>query len=284
MKKGLVLVWIVFAGTFALVPGILSAQQVLVNDSLIIGNATGSPGQTVTVPIYARNTVPYQGWTLPIKFGSASSPVSIDSLSLVNSCMMVPYEWDFIAPFENNNLWGSTRTCGVAGVVAFMGGDTLPPGYHLVMNMFIKIDAGASSQTIVIDTTTCSWTSTGPLQSLCITYRSGSYLCRIKPGSIIIPPVGVAEENSRKTASMQVFPTIIKNGGQLTVRCNNSTPGLVSINITDITGRQIRPVYDGCVAAGANVYSFPVKDLARGVYFVLMTQGQARRHEKFVIQ
>jgi hypothetical protein len=284
MKKGLVLIWTVFVGTFLLVPGILCAQQVLDNDSIIMGNATGSPGQTVVVPIYSLNTVPYQGWTLPIKFGSASSPVTIDSLSLANSCMMVPFEWDFIAPFENNNLWGNTKTCGVAAVVAFMGGDTLPPGYHLVMRLFIKIDAGASSQTILIDTTTCSWTSNGPLQSLCITYHSGSYLCRVKPGSIIIPPVGVAEENGRKTASMQVFPTIMKSGGQLTVRCCHSAPGRANINITDIAGRKICPVYDGCVTAGLNVYTCSVKDLASGVYFVLMTQDQTRRLEKFVIQ
>jgi hypothetical protein len=284
MKKSFVFIWIVFVGAFLLVPGISSAQQILVNDSIIIGNATGSAGQTVTIPIYSRNTVPYQGWTMPIKFGSATSPVSIDSLSLVNSCMMVPFEWDFIAPFENNNLWGETRTCGVAGVVKFMGGDTLPPGYHLVMNMFIKIAAGASSQMISIDTTTCSWTSTGPLQSLCLVYRGGSYICRVKPGSIYIPPVGVAEESGRKTATMQVFPTIVKSGGQLTVRCSYGKPGRVSINIADIAGREVCPLYDGCVNDGLNVYTRSVKDLASGVYFLVMTQDQTQWLEKFVIQ
>ena len=83
---------------------------------------------------------------------------------------------------------------------------------------------------------------------------------------------------------MQVFPTVVNAGDQVTVRCSPDMPGQASIVITDIAGREMGIVHNGCMTAGASVHKFSIKDLASGVYFVVMRQGSTQQLEKFVVR
>lgn len=264
----------------------MACGQILANDTLIIGNVIGSAGTQVAVPVYIKNTVPYQGWQIPIKIGSGAAPLNLDSMSLAGSCMMtVPYEWWFIAPFKNNNQWGNVRACGVAAIIDMYTQDTLWPGNWLVMKIYVTINPGTASQTFVIDTASCSWSNGGPLNSLAITYRSSSYRCRVRPGSIFVPPIGVGESASRNVPDgFEIFPTVVKPGVPVNLRFAGRLTGAGEISVIDRSGRVVgrQPIRDATGNTG--IEAIATDGWARGVYFVTANGPAHYRLGKFIVE
>lgn len=165
--------------------------QTLDNDTLIIGSATGYPGQQVVIPVYMSTSVDYQGWQIPLRlYGADTSKMRIDSVSLVapdTSCMKrIPKPWDFIAPFKNNKEWDGMMSCGVAGVVDFSSQVAIRPGYYIVMHIFVSIDYDAANGTTAIDTTTSRWTASGPLNSYRVTVGGSSYVTPVRSGGLTV--------------------------------------------------------------------------------------------------
>lgn len=147
----------------------LSIGGHLWNDTLIIGDVVGYPGQQVAVPIYMKNVAtPISAWNMPITFGNGSAPLVCDSIHYMTG------EWNVsLATVLNIDNTGQ-NIC--------YGGFTITPnpaGYHKVMELFITIDGAATAQTVVIDTTTYSSFGRYSVNSTRITnVRSGSIQIR----------------------------------------------------------------------------------------------------------
>ena len=268
---------------FRLLPAILLtasalSAQILTNDTLVIGTVYGSASQQVVVPIYIRTSVPYQGWQIPLKFGSGSAPVHCDSLSLRGSCMMsVPHEWEFIADFVNNNYWDNIHTAGVAALVEFMGGETLPAGYWTVMKLYVTIAGNATPQSIAVDTASSRWNATGPLNSFMVTVDGSSRMTVVKPGAINITMIGVEENGGLTADRVQVSPNPVARGKTIKISGPAKSGAPLAFSIIDAAGRTV----DRFLAGGEIGYN--TSGLSKGVYFVVLEREKDIVRQKIVV-
>lgn len=239
----------------------LHGQNLLDNDTLFIGNVAGDPGEQVVLPLYMKNSVSYQGWQIPVKFGDGSSEIYCDSVSFVGTVME---SWWFTAPFINNNEWGGMQSAGAAGIVDLYGA-VLPPGLHLAMNLFFTIDPGAAATTIPVDTTRCSWYAGGPENSYIVTYNGMSYITHVITGSITINTVGIEEYNSDDLIpAFDIHPSVIARGADINMSFTNPPGSIKEIRILDAMGR----VVDAIIEISGTSLSYNTRDLKSGVYFI----------------
>ncbi len=265
--------------TILLAMSALSAQ-VLTNDTLIIGTVYGYANQQVVVPISIRSSVPYQGWQIPVKFGNGTAPLHCDSLSLAGSCMMsVPHEWEFIAPFVNNNGWDNTYTAGVAGLVEFMLGEDLPAGYWTVMKLYITIAGDAQPQTIVVDTASSRWNQTGPLNSFMVTVNSSSRMTVVRPGAIRITMIGAEESDDLTADNVKVGPNPLTRGMMLKISGQAKAGVPLVFSIIDAAGRTL----DNFERQSGEI-SYDTSRLSGGVYFVVLEREKNIVCKKIVVQ
>lgn len=275
MKKYMVKMLVVCVITLLCGSG-LFAQSLLENDTLYIGNVTGSAGQQVMVPVYIKTTASYQGWQIPINFGFGQSPVYCDSVSTSGTVMET---WAFQAPFTNNNEWDNVQTCGIAGLVNFMGG-SIPAGYYQVMKMFFTIDGGASAQTIPLDTTTSRWYDGGPPNSYIVTVGGVSYITHVVQGYIEIEAQGLEENRLVKSnVDFTVYPTIARQGDNMIFSCAAHGYQHGSYRVYDVAGRSI-----ACIPLSKNRVCYSTKDLTPGVYYVTLDIDEQRVTEKIIIE
>jgi hypothetical protein len=262
-------------GLFFGIMTLAGSQSLLGDDTLFIGEAVGAKGEQVIVPVYIKTSVTYQGWQIPVKFGSSTVPLFCDSVSLQNSCMShYPHEWDFIAAFKNNDEWSGVQTCGVAGVVdLYPPYQQLPPGYWLVMQLFFTIDSSAGNQVIVIDTTTCSWYPGGPLNAYIVSVNATSCVTVVVPGKITVVNTSVRENAAPHVVrELAIYPTVISPGAQITARIANPGSKKIVFKIIDIVGRVVaRHSYRPTGSTG-NCTTI-LSGLDRGIYMVIAEDG-----------
>jgi len=251
----------------------------LTNDTLFIPSVSGSPGEQVVLPIYIKNTVAYQGWQIPIRFGDGNSPVYCDSISEVGSCME---NWDWKSYFVNNCEWDNVQTCGAAGIVDMMLQDSLEPGYWLVTTLYITIDSNASPQTIPVDTTTASWYQGGPQLDYVVSVHGQSYHTEVVAGSITIEGIGVAE-SKRNSLPFTITPTIIHAGEPIKIRFTGARNSRVVLRLIDISGRILTTLYDGLLSRGNLELSCPSSNLSPGIYFLTLTGADETYTTKILI-
>lgn len=168
--------------------GSITIRRAITDDTLIIGDnaiMNVNAGETCTLTVYMKNTQrAYQGWQLPVQFYPFSnSPedldasLELDSTALQNSVMLNHYNpldtvWDMYGEHTNNYEWpypvdeDTIITGGVWGIVWFTappaGGDSLPTGTHTAFDLHFRINNDAIPQTVIIDSTVCSWNDSGP--------------------------------------------------------------------------------------------------------------------------
>jgi hypothetical protein len=245
-------------------------QGILANDTLYIGHVTGVPGQKVMVPLYMRTTDYYQGWTLPLKFGNGTAPVFCDSVSFAGTIME---NWAWKSRFVNNNQWDNVQTCGATGLYVWAG-DSMLPGYYLALKLFFTIASNATPQTVGIDTTTCSFAPGGQQNNFIVVVHTQSWLTRIVPGAVTIGLVGVQESSARdhRTVAL-VYPTVVQRGSAVTVKVNSSATRCGSAAVYDADGRMINELIPGPAGSGEYTTLYQTGDLAHGVYFVVVKDG-----------
>jgi len=263
------------AGLFFAIVTLSSGQSLLGDDTLFIGEAVGSRGEQVVVPVHIKTSVNYQGWQIPVIFGSGTEPVRCDSLSLQNSCMNhYPHEWDFKAAFKNNNQWSGVQTCGVAGVAdLYPPYQPLPPGYWLVMDLFFTIDSSAVDQVIGLDTTTCSWYPGGPLNAYVVSVNAESYVTVVVPGKITVMNTSVKENATMGVArDLAIYPTVISPGVEITAHIANPGTKKIMFKIADIAGRVVARYL--CQLTGStSCCKIKSTGMDRGIYMVIAEGG-----------
>jgi hypothetical protein len=262
-------------GLIFAVTTLASSQSLLEDDTLYIGDAVGSKGEQVVVPVYIKTSVDYQGWQIPVKFGSGATPVFCDSVSLQNSCMNhYPHEWDFKAAFKNNNQWSGVQTCGVAGVAdLYPPYEPLPPGYWHVMDLCFTIDSSAVDQEIGLDTTTCSWYNGGPLNAYIVSVNAQSYVTVVVPGKITVLNTSV-KENAAVGIDREliIYPTVISPGAEITARIANPGYKKIVFKIADVTGRVVgRHSYQP--TGSTSRCTMIMSGLSRGIYMMIAEDG-----------
>lgn len=177
-----------FKCIFVLIISVLSGNvllaQIFDDDTLIIGTVEGYPSFQVMVSVYLKTIHGFQGWQMPFEFFNTDScdPLRCDSVSYVGTVM--DSFW-FQADFVNNHEWDNKHACGAAGVYA-QSADSLDAGYYLVMKLFFTIKGNASPDTILIDSTTASWTPGGPQNSFMVTWHGESWETRVRTGAVIV--------------------------------------------------------------------------------------------------
>lgn len=261
-----------------LVANVLNAQ-LLDNDTLYIGSASGLGGEQVQIDCYIRTTQNYQGWQMPFRFGNGSSPVWCDSVSMMGTIME---NWWFTAPFVNNNEWGGMQSCGVAGIVSMSGG-SIPPGYYLALKLFFTIDSGASAGSISIDTTKSSWTPGGPSLGYVVVVGGNSYITHVVQGSITVIAPNVDEEiSNRITTTFDVYPTIARAGDDIVINYAGSVNSSCRISIFDAAGRKVENI-KGIYYQGEIRAEFNTSSLRRGVYFAVIDGEDDANAKKIII-
>jgi hypothetical protein len=256
-------------------------QVILPNDTLYIGNASGTPGQHIMVPVYIRTTEYYQGWTLPFKFGNGTSPLVCDSVSFSGTIME---NWAWKSKFVNNNQWDGVQTCGATGIYVWAG-DSLLPGYYLALKLFFGIAGGAPQQTIPIDTTTCSFASGGQQNNFIVVVHTQSWRTIVVPGSVTIGIVGNEEADKNPIGARgRICPNIVARGSAVMINTDGIGTAQCAIRIFDAGGRMVDEIHCGAQSWNEHKILYSTGKLASGVHFlVIADEGQISK-EKFIIE
>jgi len=271
----------IFFASILFLASTVFGQNVLTNDTLYIGCASGHPGEQVVVPIHIKISGVYQGWQIPLRFGDGTSPLHCDSVSIANSCMSsIPHEWDFIAPFMNNNEWNNAQRCGIAGVVDMAPPyEWLPPGGYVVMDLYFTIAAGAQPQVITLDTATSAWYNGGPQNAYAISQNYQSWLNIVKSGSVEILATGIADHGAGNQArGFMLFPSHVSEGQALTLAFSNDVDDAASISVLDASGRVCQRLIREKTVMRINTNGLP-----SGAYFVVVLTGHGREAAKFIV-
>jgi hypothetical protein len=270
------------AAIIALCGNITYGQNILDNDTLYIGNISASAGQRVELRVYLRTHHYFQGWTIPLSFGHGFSPVTCDSVSLAGTVMQ---QWAWTSKWTNNHNWGGVQTCGATGVYSWVG-DTMPPGYYLALRLFFTVHDTAHPQVIRIDTTTCSFSPTGPLNSYIFVYHTQSWLTRVVSGSITILPINIDENNVGHTVpAIDLYPTVTRRGSSIRVRYESAENAWAAIALYDQNGKRIAEYHQGNAAQADHGYDILLdRDLASGVYFLVFRTSKEIINRKIIVR
>ena len=276
---------IVFAGNS-------TTAQLLDNDTLYIGNAIGSPGDTVAVSIDIVTSVPYAGWQVPIVFGYGNTPLFADSMDFEGSIMtdttFRPGGWDFIAPFVNNNGWDNVQTCGVAGIV-WISPPTqeLLPGFYHIMDLIFYIDDTASAQIISLDTLGATWYSGGPVNHYLIVIPPGySRYTHVIQGSVEInvPAIEENHEHDITDTKFAIRPSIAGHGSMVHIDYTDSHGKPCQIALFDAAGRKISDLFNSFSETGKISFDYKIGSIPPGVYFIIADTGDKILGRKLVIR
>lgn len=266
--------------------------QLLDNDTLYIGSAVGSPGDTVYVPVDIATSEPYSGWQVPIVFGYGDSPLIADSIDLDGSIMtdttFRPGGWDFIAPFLNNNAWDNVQTCGIAGIVWISPPvQDLPAGHYHVMDLVFYIDDSASAQTIPLDTLGSSWYAGGPVNHYIVVVPPGySRYTHVVQGEveIVIPGVAENEKQVGEIENFTVYPSVVTRGSVVHIDYMNSKDELCRIGLFDATGRKISDIAEMSSGYDLVELDFSTGNIPAGIYFIIADTGYRISGKKLIIK
>jgi hypothetical protein len=270
------------AAIIALCGNIAYGQNILDNDTLYIGNVSVSAGQHFELRVNLKTHHYFQGWTIPLSFGHGLSPVTCDSVSLAGTTMQ---QWTWTYKWTNNNNWGGVQTCGATGVYTWAG-DTLPPGNYLALRLFFTVHDTAHPQVIRIDTTTCSFSPTGPMNSYIFVYHTQSWLTRVVAGSIVILPINVDENNAGHIVpAIGLYPTVARRGSSIRVRYESAENALEAISLFDPNGKMVAEYRQGNVTHADHGYDIPLDgNLASGVYFLVFRTNKEIINRKIIIR
>jgi 3D (Asp-Asp-Asp) domain-containing protein len=282
----------VILAVFILVVVNSATAQLLDNDTLYIGNAIGSPGDTVVVSIDIVTSEPYAGWQVPINFGDGDTPLFADSMDFEGSIMtdttFRPGGWDFIAPFVNNNEWDNVQTCGVAGIV-WISPPTqdLPAGSYHIMNLIFFIDDTASAQTILLDTLGSAWYAGGPVNHYIVVIPPGhSRYTHVVRGSVEIVATGVDEnqEQGISNAVFTVYPSVVARGSRVCIDYMDSESKYCQIALFNAAGRKISNIYSGNPEIVKIELDHKIKSIPSGIYFIVADTGDKISGRKLIIR
>jgi hypothetical protein len=250
--------------------GAVFGQGILTNDTFFVGTVNSVPGGRVMVPVYVRTAEYYQGWTIPFKFGIGTSPITCDSVSYAGTIME---NWAWKSKFVNNNQWDNVQTCGATGLYVWAG-DSMLPGYYLALKLYFTVAGTAVPQTIVIDTTTCSFAAGGQQNNFMVIVHTQSWRTRVVPGAIIIGAIGIDERDARGHGpELRIYPTVVERGGYVAVKTGGTGSIRRGVEIYDINGRLVDG-YAWTTAGGAeNIALYSTRKLTRGIYFMVAQNG-----------
>lgn len=92
--------------------------------------------------------------------------------------------------------------------------------------------------------------------------------------------VGIKETNNKNTG--KVYPNPIVENFVLEFTLENQT--VLNIEITDVTGKIVKTLYEGKAHAGVNTFSFNKANLAAGTYFLtIRDESKLYKNEKIII-
>jgi blue copper oxidase len=91
----------------------------------------------------------------------------------------------------------------------------------------------------------------------------------------------IAEVPSINAIEVAVFPN--PAGATATIALKSSQNSIITIQLVDGVGREVRTVFNGEMHSGENVYSLNTYDIANGIYFVVVSDGNRTYHSKISI-
>ncbi len=244
-----------------LVAGCVYAQDPGLRDSLIVGDATGEPGQSVTIPIWgvADDSVMY--FHMPLTWYAPEGGVFPIDGPVYHYPFLDDDMYDTV--YYNPNLWS---------IFGFAHEDTffMSPGQRsLMMEIRFIIDPGSPSQVVDVDTTH------DPINgSLAFGLVGGTTEFRpaFLPGHIYVISTAVNEKGPMPNgfSLRQNYP----NPFNPSTRIDFALPSRlrVSLVIFDILGNRVRALADEVMEAGNHVVIWDGKNedgkgVSSGIYF-----------------
>lgn len=91
----------------------------------------------------------------------------------------------------------------------------------------------------------------------------------------------IGDVQSINALEVAVFPNPSGSTANIVVKSNQNSA--VTIQLIDGMGREIRQVFNGDVHSGENIYSLHTSDLANGIYFVVVNDGDRTYHSRISI-
>lgn len=118
---------------------------------------------------------------------------------------------------------------------------------------------------------------------------SGSQAATILKGTFpVLPflaaPTGVAEEEGAAESGLSLLaPTPNPGRGPRTVRFRLAESGPVELRVFDVTGRTVATLKEGVLSAGAHEIVWEARDVAAGVYMLVLSAGREQRRRKLIV-
>jgi hypothetical protein len=90
------------------------------------------------------------------------------------------------------------------------------------------------------------------------------------------------EESAFSRNEAEVFPNPIIDVANVKVYVKE--PAMVSLDLLDITGRQLASIYEGLQSVSGQTYSLKRQDLSTGIYLLRVTIGNETTFQKLVME
>lgn len=91
----------------------------------------------------------------------------------------------------------------------------------------------------------------------------------------------IGDVQSINALEVAVFPNPAGSTANIVVKSNQNSA--ITIQLIDGMGREIRQVFNGDVHSGENIYSLNTSDVANGIYFVVVNDGDRTYHSRISI-
>jgi hypothetical protein len=90
------------------------------------------------------------------------------------------------------------------------------------------------------------------------------------------------EESAFSRNEAEVFPNPIIDVANVKVYVKE--PAMVSLDLLDITGRQLASIYEGLQSVSGQTYALKRQDLSTGIYLLRVTIGNETTFQKLVME
>ncbi len=138
---------------------------------------------------------------------------------------------------------------------------------------FTKVNYVGAFSGVITDNWSAGWANYDPVNTDYVTYSNTNHY---------IPPTHVAITNISNTLqNARVFPNPASNTASVMFELNQSSN--VTINMTDITGKIVKTVYNGDETKGIHTVSTDINSVSNGFYFMQITTSTGTRAVKFSI-
>lgn len=98
-------------------------------------------------------------------------------------------------------------------------------------------------------------------------------------------PTAVAETGAPRVTGLQLLaPHPNPASGPRTIRFRLEQPGPVDLRVFDVAGRSVATLREGLLPAGSHEVVWAARDVAAGVYLVVLTAGGEQRRQKLIVQ